>query len=423
MTAPDLQVSDATPEEKPPTVVVLYNFHGDDEYEKLKDVDPNALDFTPEYDIEVSTVLEEYKAVASALRRVGYKARAVNINEDLSKLERLLRRHPPDVIFNLVEFMHDDAELEPNVAALFELHQVAYTGSPPFALSLCNKKGLTKQVLRENGVPTPRFAILHEPKLPKRPKLRFPMIVKPAREDASSGVEQGSVVYDAQQLQQRLDYVYHEFGVPILVEEFIDGPELHVPVLGNDPPEVLPPIQWDFSDLPGDHPPIISFAAKWNPLSEVYHRLHSICPAQLPRKILRKVERVAIKAFEVTGCRDYARLDVRIGRDGRPYVLEINPNPDLTEGVSFMESAEVADHSFEDTLAMIVEFALERKAEIDEARRERERQRLQVKKPPSPEAVSASLAALAATADAQSDAAAPPETKAGPPEGGPADGT
>jgi D-alanine-D-alanine ligase len=346
--------------------------------------------------------------VAAALRRVGYRVRTVNINEDLRKLERLLRRNPPDVIFNLVEFIHDDAQLESNVAALFELHQVAYTGSPPFALSLCNKKGLTKQVLQQNGVPTPRFVLLDDVRIPKRPKLQFPLIVKPAREDASSGVEQGSVVYDEEQLQKRLDYVFHEFGTPILVEEFIDGTELHVPVLGNYPPEVLPPIQWDFSALPDEHPPIISFAAKWNPLSEVYHRLHSICPAELPDKIIRKVERVAIKAFEVTGCRDYARLDVRIGSDGRVYVLEINPNPDLTEGVSFMESAEVAEYSFEDTLAMIVEFALDRKDEIDEARRERLKR---TQKPSSPEAVSASLLAMAPAATAP-----PPEDPAPTPD-------
>jgi D-alanine-D-alanine ligase len=420
MTTADPHEQEPPSEASPPTVVVLYNFHGEDEYEKLKHVDPDSLDFQPEYDIEVSTVLEEYKAVAAGLRRVGYKARAFNIKEALGRLKRLLRRNPPDVIFNLVEFMHDDAELEPAVAALFELHQVAYTGSPPFALSLCHKKGLTKQVLQQNHVPTPRFVLLDEPKLPKRPRLRFPIIVKPAREDASSGVEQGSVVHDPEQLQRRLDYVYHEFGVPILVEEFIDGPELHVPVLGNDPPEVLPPVQWDFSELPSEHPPIISFAAKWNPLSEVYHRLHSICPAELPPKILRKVERVAIKAFEVTGCRDYARLDVRIGSDGRVYVLEINPNPDLTEGVSFMESAEVADHSFADTLAMIVELALERKAELDEAKREREKR---ARMPDSPEAVAASLAGMVTSPDFVGPLPRDAQTTAGPPEGGPADGT
>ncbi len=395
--------------EPQPSVVVLYNHTGDDEYERLEHVDPNALDFEPEYDIRVTTVLDEYRAVASALRREGYRARLYNVREDLGRLERLLRRNPPDVIFNLVEHFHDDAELEPAVAALFDLHEVAYTGATPFALSLCHKKGLTKQVLVQNGVPTPRFVSVDEPRLPRRPKLKFPLIVKPAREDASSGVERESVVHDEKQLQDRLQYVYDEYGIPILVEEFIEGEELHVPILGNDPPQILPPIAWDFSELPEGYPHIITFAAKWNPLSEAYHRVHSVCPPDLPKRILRKVEKVSLQAYEVTGCRDYARLDVRIGDDGNAYVLEINPNPDLTEGVSFMESAEVAEYTFGETLAMIVDMALERKEEADEARRLRLERLQQQREPVSPEGLRASLRRL--EADRKTKEAAPPRRK------------
>jgi D-alanine-D-alanine ligase len=370
------------------SVLVVYNFVGEDEYERLKHVDPASLEFEPEYDIKVPTVVEEYEAVAKALRREGYRARTFNIHEDLSRLERRIKRNPPDVIFNLVEFFHDEPELEQYIAGLFELHRIAYTGSSPFALGLCHKKGMVKQLLLAHGVATPRFMLLDEPRVPKRPKLKFPLIVKPAREDASAGVERESVVFDETQLAQRLAYAFEEFAPPMLVEEFIDGTELHVGVLGNDDAEVLPPIEWDFSDLPGDHPPIISFAAKWNPLSEVYHRVHSICPARLSKQMLRKVERTVLKAYEVTGCRDYARLDVRLGDDGKVYVLEVNPNPDLTEGVSLMESAEHADYSFSETLAIIVEYALERKAELEEW--EARRKHLH-KKPGSPEALTATL--------------------------------
>ncbi len=370
------------------SVLVVYNFVGEDEYERLKHVDPKSLEFEPEYDIKVPTVSEEYEAVAKALRQEGYRARTFNIHEDLSRLERRIKRNPPDVVFNLVEFFHDDPELEQYIAGLFELHRIAYTGASPFALGLCHKKGMVKQLLLAHGVATPRFVLLHEPRVPKRPKLKFPLIVKPAREDASAGVERESVVFDDTQLATRLAYVFEEFAPPVLVEEFIDGTELHVGVLGNDDAEVLPPIEWDFSELPGDHPPIISFAAKWNPLSEVYHRVHSICPARLSKKMLRKVERTVLKAYEVTGCRDYARLDVRLGDDGKVYVLEVNPNPDLTEGVSLMESAEHADYSFSTTLAIIVEYALERKAELEEW--EERRKRLHAK-PGSPEGLTATL--------------------------------
>ena len=341
------------------SVIVLYNHVGDDWYEKLQVVDPAQLDFKPRYPIHVSTVTEEYEHVAKALKRAGYRARALNLGNDLRKLERVLRRSRPDVIFNLVEFFHNDAELEAAVAALFDLYRIAYTGSPPFALGLCMRKALTKRVLQDHGVPTPRFKLFYEPKVPKRLGLRFPLIVKPEWEDASTGVHKDSVVRDREQLAARVEHVYEEYGAA-LVEEFIEGRELHVAVWGNDEPEMLPPVEFDFSDLPEGYPPIISYAAKWNPLAEVYHRIHTICPAPLTRRVLRKVENVAIHAYEATECRDYARLDVRLKGDS-PYILEVNPNPDLTEGVSFMDSAERAGYSFEEALSRIVEFAAERR--------------------------------------------------------------
>ncbi len=344
-------------------VAVLYNFLGEDEYEKLKHVDPASLPFEAHYDVQVATVREEYHAVVKALRREGYRARAFNIKDDLRTLESLLRRtRRPDVVFNLIESFHDDPTLEGHITALFELHRVAYTGAPPFALALCQQKDVTKRLLRAHGVPTPRFRILQEPKITRRHGLEYPLIVKPAGEDASAGVTRFSVVHDYDQLRLQLAVVHEEFGVPILLEEFIAGTELHVSVLGNDPPHVLPMIAWDFSEVPEEYPPIISFAAKWDPLHEVYHRVHSVCPAELPTRVRHRVERVALAAYRLTGCRDYARLDVRL-RGNRPYVLEVNPNPDLTEGVSFMESAEIAGYSFGATLRAIVQLALERRPE------------------------------------------------------------
>ncbi len=348
-----------SPEHPKPSVVVLYNHHGEDWYEKLRDVDPESLGFKPEYPVHVATVEEEYKEIVRALGRTGHKARLVNVGNDLKKLERVLKRNRPDVIFNLVEYFHDDSELEVAVAAMFDLYQISYTGASPFALGLCLRKGLTKRVLQDHGVPTPRFKMLYEPKLPKRLGLRFPVIVKPAWADASAGVDKDSVIREPELLADRAHHVYEEFGA-ILIEEFIEGRELHVAVWGNDPPEVLPPVEFDFTELPEDYPPIISYAAKWNPLEEVYHKIHTLCPAPLTKPLLRKVEKTAIAAYEATECRDYARVDIRL-RGNKPYVLEVNPNPDLTEGVSFMESAEVAGYSFDAMLAHIVEFAAERK--------------------------------------------------------------
>jgi D-alanine-D-alanine ligase len=344
------------------SVAVIYNHTGDDIYEKIRDVDPDSLGFKPEYDIKVATVTEEYEAIAEALREQGYDVNLVNINEDIQILINLLRENPPHVAFNLIEYYRDDPALEHLIAGLYSLYGVRFTGAGPFTLALCQRKGMTKQLLKANNVPTPRYKLLTEPRLPGRHGLHYPLIVKPAREDASSGVEKESVVYDYEQLHERIKKTFEEYSPPILVEEFIEGRELHVSVLGNDPPEVLPIIEFDFSGLPSDHPNIISYDAKWNPLEETFHRVHAFCPANLTRRVEKKVKAAVLETYKITGCKDYARLDIRLTKDNKVFVLEVNPNPDLTAGVSLMESAEHFGLSFGETLSKIVECALRRPA-------------------------------------------------------------
>jgi D-alanine-D-alanine ligase len=155
--------------------------------------------------------------------------------------------------------------------------------------------------------------------------------------------------------------MFKEHAPPIMVEEYIEGRELHVSLLGNDPPKMLPPVEFDFSKLPKGYPNIITYDAKWNPLHEAFHGIHTQCPAKLTKAQLKKVEQVSIAAYNILGCRDYARLDLRLGKGNRVYVLEVNPNPDLTEGVSFMDSAEKAGMTFSQTLSTIVQYAYKRK--------------------------------------------------------------
>lgn len=350
--------------EKRTRVAVVFNHTGEDEYEKLREVDPKSLGFKPEYDIHVATVLEEYEEIVNALSKEGFDASLFNVEDRLDALIEFLRSDPPDVIFNLVEYFRDDPKLEFLIAGLYDLHAIPYTGSGPFGLALCQRKGQTKQLLLQNGVLTPRFHLLFKPDLPKRHGLHYPLIVKPAREDASMGVDRGSVVYDQEQLRLRIDRAFAEFSPPILVEEFIEGRELHVSLLGNDPVEALPILEYDFSELPGDYPRMITYAAKWEPLKEEFHRVHTVCPAALPKKLTEKIKQRSIEAFRLTNCRDYARVDLRLSKENRIYVLEVNPNPDLTEGVSFMESAEKAGLSFSGTLKRIVDMALTRSTRV-----------------------------------------------------------
>jgi len=342
------------------SVLVLYNQIGEDEYEKLRSIDPSSLSFTPTYNIHVATALEEYESIVKALRFEGFQARGLNLRDDLKTLHRIVTRNRPDVVFNLVEIFFDDAALESAVPALLDLYRVPYTGATAFNLGLCRRKDLTKQILMQNGIATPNFRILDTFSIEQGHGLRYPVIVKPARHDGSYGVQISSVANDYTELVQRLKAAYDSFSHPLLVEEFLEGKELHVSVLGNNPGEVLPVLEFDFSELPENHPPLITYDVKWNPLAQAYHQVHSLCPAELGKRAEKTVRETALRTYTVASCRDYARIDMRLDKEGVPHVLEVNPNPDLTESVSFMESAEKAGLPFSRTLRRIVEYALNR---------------------------------------------------------------
>jgi D-alanine-D-alanine ligase len=343
---------------KQPRVAIIYNSTGEDHYEKIRETDPATLNFTPVYTLKVATILEEYNAIVNALKSEGYDSVLFNIEDNLPRLYEFLGQDPPDVIFNLVEIFGSDARLESAITGMFDLYRIPYTGSDPFGLQLCQHKPITKQILLGSGIATPGYRILRTPKISRSHGLRYPLIVKPAREDASLGVEPGSVVYNYRQLAARVTHIFERFAPPILVEEFVPGKELHVSILGNESPQVLPMIEFDFSALPEDHPAILTYDVKWNPLDQAYHKVHARCPAQLEPEVEEIVKDLCVQAFQATLCRDYARVDIRMTEADVPYVLEVNPNPDLTDGVSFMQSAERAGMSFSQTLAKIVEFAI-----------------------------------------------------------------
>jgi len=339
---------------------VVYNYVGEDVYEKMHVVDPTFLGFKPEYDIHVATIKEEYQAIVEALATEEFHACAINIEDRLASLQHFLIANRPDVVFNLVETFHGQPGLEAAIAGLYELYEISYTGATPFTLALCQRKGLTKHTLVNQGVPTPRYRLIDSPKFSHRHGLHYPLIVKPANEDASTGVGPRSVVHNLDQLKELIGLLFKKFDPPMLIEEYIEGKELHVSVLGNDPPQVLPLLEYDFSNLPKGYPQIITYDVKWNPLEPAYHKVHSKCPADLPPNVTEEVKKQALRAYRAVHCRDYARIDMRLDKNLQPFVLEINPNPDLTEGVSFMESAEEEGLSFSQTLGMIAEFALER---------------------------------------------------------------
>jgi D-alanine-D-alanine ligase len=348
------------------SVLVLYNFCGEDEYETLRERVLSGEVVSPtgdNKDLEsISTLREEIDAIVNALRAEGFDCRAFNVEDDFDRLLGSLTSPRPDVVFNLVEYFNDDPLQEECVAGLYDLLRIPYTGSPPMTLAICQKKGLAKQILQAFKVATPRYKLAKERPVPKLTGLRYPLIVKPAWEDASAGVDDLAVVEDRAQLEARVGMILDEYKQPALIEEFIEGRELGVSVIGNKNPRVLPVEELDFSELPPNHRRIISYESKWEPLHEAFHMGKLVCPAKLSRVVMAKVKRTALRAYQALGCRDYARIDMRLDRENRLFVLEVNPNPDLTQGVGLIASAKAADIPFPAALRMIVEEALKRGA-------------------------------------------------------------
>jgi D-alanine-D-alanine ligase len=270
---------------------------------------------------------------------------------------------------NLVEWFHDDLEHETHVPALFELLGISYTGNRPLALSLCQKKPNAKALLAAAGLPVPKGIVVESGAAPPDDKLglRYPIIVKPAFDDASGGIDAGSVVRTRAELDTRVALVVGEHKMPALVEEFIDGREIHCAILGNDPPRPLPLYEMQFKQGGVDNegralPGIITYRAKWDPYSRDYYAMESKCPVEdLDPEIVAHVQAVAVRAYQTLGCRDYARVDMRLSPgSGDPFILEVNPNPDLADGCAFAQCVRASGRTYEQAIQEIVGYALDR---------------------------------------------------------------
>ena len=326
------------------------------------DLSPEALGFTPYFDLEDIPAEEEYAKIESALTDAGYKVASYNIKDRFERMFKFLARRKIDVVFNLVEFFHGRPEDEMLAASFYELVEIPYTGAPPITLSMCQNKSLAKTVLRSYDLPTPRsFTIRTMSDFKSRHNLHYPLIVKPACEDGSGGIENASIVSSSEALKARVEFVLADFKMDALVEEYIEGRELNVAVLGNgDNRRALPISEITFEDMPDTLYKIVSFQAKWDTMHEAYHKTIPSCPADLPKSKTEEAQRLALKATEALGTRDYARVDMRMNSKGDLFILEINPNPNLSEGTGIARSAEAAGIRFKDLLGEIVESALSR---------------------------------------------------------------
>ncbi len=341
-------------------VLLAYNEPSPELYNLHPTEPQKPLEFVPYFEVDQMNPMDEFDLMAKKLTKSGFDVKAMNILDNLQILTDELKNNRPDVIFNFIEIFKDNARFEMNIVGLFELLRIPYTGATPTALANCQSKILTKRLMNSLCIKTPRFVFIKERKTRYIYNLKYPLMIKPAYEDASVGIENDSIVYNHKALRKRVDYVLSYFKQPALVEEFIEGRELNVAVIGDVEPETLPISEIDFTSMPDHLHNIVSYQAKWDPHHEAYHKTIPICPSILPKRIEQKAKTIALKAFKEMGCRDYARVDMRLDKDKELYVLEVNPNPDLTEGMGFMRSAEAAGISYIKALKKIIRFAYER---------------------------------------------------------------
>lgn len=342
-------------------VAVAFNEANPEFYLKAAEEEKQEeLSFIPYFEVDDLSPIEEYELLAKVLCKEGFDAYPLNIMDDIQNLLKNITHEKPDVIFNFIELYKENSRLEMNIVGLFELMNITYTGAPPMALANCQSKVLAKRMLQTLGVQTPNFMVIKQNPSRLQHNLRFPIIVKPAFEDASVGIENDSIVTNNKELKARIEYVLYNFAQPALIEEFIEGRELNIAVMGDLEPAALPISEIDFTEMPDHLYNIVSYQAKWDPKHEAYHKTIPVCPANLSKKIETKAKEIALEAFKVMGCRDYARIDMRLSNDKELYVLEVNPNPDLTEGAGFMRSAEAAGTSYSKALKKIVDLAYKR---------------------------------------------------------------
>jgi D-alanine-D-alanine ligase len=315
----------------------------------------------PAVDLSEIGVMEEMEDIKRALTSLGYRVSVMNVDSDVFRLIEHLREEGPDLIFNLVECIENESAQEMNVAGLYDLLKIPYTGAGAFALGLALNKPRVKELLTYHGIKTPPFHVFEAPaKIGLPPHLEFPLIVKPSKEDASVGISDASIVTTEPELRRRVRFVLEEFQQPALVESYIDGRELNVAVIGYRKPVVLPISEIDFSGLHDGMARIVSYDAKWMTGTVAYEGTKGICPARLPSHTEAKLREIALRAFRIVGCRDYARVDFRLAANGELFLLEVNPNPDISDDAGFARSARAHGLTFPQIVGKIVESALDR---------------------------------------------------------------
>jgi D-alanine-D-alanine ligase len=316
-------------------------------------------------EIYPSTILrEEVGAVEESLRAGGFNPYVLGVEQFSRELVQTIGKISPRFVFNLCEEINGKCDLEMCVAGLLDLMEIPYTGCGPLALGLALNKFRVKLILRAAGIPSARGCLLPPGKASLPGRVKFPVIAKPVQTDASLGINSQSVCRDVAQLEKQVAYIHNVYRQDALIEEYLDGREFNVSVIGDRTPEVLAISEIDFRGMPDGEPRIVSYRAKWDEESAVYGCTVPICPAEISKRLQHRIRDLALRSYQCTDCRDYARVDMRTDARGNVYVLEVNPNPDISPQAGFARAARAAGYTYDEIILRISRAAMERSSKV-----------------------------------------------------------
>lgn len=312
---------------------------------------------------EINEWRTEYD-VTSTLRKTGHDVRCLGVLDSLTELRTEIADWKPDIVFNLLEEFDGIVTYDQHVVAFLELLRQRYTGCNPRGLLLSRDKSLCKQLFAYHRIPTPLFAVFRKGmrvQVPRR--LRFPLFVKSTVEDASLGIAQASVVEDVAKLKERIAFVHDQVGSDALVEEFVEGRELYVGIMGNERLTRLPVWEMVFGSMPDSLAAIATRKVKWDKRYQEKYGITTRAAEDLPAPVLARLDKLSRRIYRALGLSGYARMDFRVKEDGSVYVLEANANPNLEAAEDFAESARAAGTPYEELLEKIITLGMSYQAQ------------------------------------------------------------
>lgn len=323
------------------------------------------IPYTPpvETDYRKYMIGDEWKDerdVARTLTKLGHQVTAFGIHNDVKPLIAYIEANRPDVVFNQCESFAENRQNESNLAGLLELLAIPYTGASPDALSICKDKGLSKKILSFHNIQVPSFTVVPvgEHSIVQDSDIRFPAICKPLGLDSSEGISSASLVTNKKECLGRVKFIHKHFETDAIIEEYIDGRELYIGLIGGEKITVLPPQELFFKRLPAKIPKMLTFHAKWNANYRKKYGIDSGFAKKLDSGLLSRLKKDCETIFTSLKLKGYARVDLRLDKNNEPYIIEVNPNPSIKKTDDFASAAKRAGITYEELLEEIIDLAI-----------------------------------------------------------------